>query len=121
MSRLAQAIAIRLLPVNSSAPATTTRIRPRLKERPPSRRAGPKPRSLPVITTRNRKAPSEMKAPASTESTNRVSASVRAFATPARATSCAISRGAWASVSGGVVSMRACYRARTGAPQAGIS
>ncbi len=39
--RLAQAMTIRLLPVNSSAPATTTRMRPRQKAKPPTRRATP--------------------------------------------------------------------------------
>ena len=39
--RAAQAITIRLLPVNSSAPATTTRIRPKQKTRPPRRRFTP--------------------------------------------------------------------------------
>ena len=40
-ARLAQAITIRLFPVKSSAPATTTRIRPSEKARPPSSRATP--------------------------------------------------------------------------------
>jgi hypothetical protein len=39
--RLAHAITIRLLPVKSSAPATTTRIRPSEKVRPASSRATP--------------------------------------------------------------------------------
>ena len=38
---LAQAITIRVLPVKSSAPATTTRIRPSENARPIKRRVGP--------------------------------------------------------------------------------
>ena len=37
--RVAHAITIRLLPVNNSAPPTTTRIRPRQKAKPANNRA----------------------------------------------------------------------------------
>jgi len=47
----AQAMTIRLLPVNSSAPATTTRMRPRQKTRPPSRRFTPYGSAPPPVHT----------------------------------------------------------------------
>ncbi|MNG02337.1 hypothetical protein D3C84_853630 [compost metagenome] len=90
ISLLAQAMASRLLPVNSSAPPITTSTRPRQKPRPPSRRVTPKPSSLPVTTTVNNNAPKEMNAPASTASTSRVRLSARALATPISATRRAI-------------------------------
>ena len=39
--RAAHAMMIKLLPVNSSAPATTTKIRPRQKAKPANNRATP--------------------------------------------------------------------------------
>ena len=62
----ARAIMIRLLPVNSSAPTTSSRIRPRKNTTPPNKRPGLKPRLLLVITTTYSMAQKSMKAPAST-------------------------------------------------------
>lgn len=91
--RLAQAIARRLFPVKSSAPATTTRTSPRQKLKPPSKRVTPKPRPALVTTTVKKRAPSEINAPASIASTTSVTVSVCAFTTPRRSTMRAISRG----------------------------
>nr|WP_218916417.1 hypothetical protein [Calidithermus chliarophilus] len=46
----AQAITSRLLPVKSSAPATTTKIRPSEKLTPPSTRLSPKDRPASLVT-----------------------------------------------------------------------
>ena len=97
ISRDAQAIDTKLLPVNSSAPATTTRIRPSENASPPSNRVTPKPSSESVTTTRKNTAPSEMKAPASTASTSTLSRSAVALATPTDSTRAAISLGDQAS------------------------
>ena len=101
IKRLAQAMANRLLPVKSSAPATTTRTSPRLKLKPPNKRVTPKPKLALVITTVKKRAPSEMKAPARTARARSVTASVRAFATPSCSARRAISRGGCASTRGG--------------------
>jgi hypothetical protein len=84
--------------VNSSAPATTTRINPREKATPASRRVGPKPRSEPVPTVVANNAPSAMKAPATIPRTNVVAAPDVAFATPRVRTRSAICSGAKASI-----------------------
>jgi hypothetical protein len=87
ISPLAHAIASRLLPVKSSAPATTTSTSPRQNPRPPKRRVMPKPSADWVMITVEKIAPMETNAPASTPSTRRVSVSVWALATPPCGTS----------------------------------
>src|SRR5262249_53721224 len=89
---------IRLLPVNSSAPATTTRIRPSENVNPVSSRATPYGMALPPapVVVANA-APSAMNAPASTASTNVVTTPAPAFATPTRSAFTAISGGGRAS------------------------
>ena len=95
--RLAQAMMISVLPVNSSAPAMTTRTSPRLNATPPSIRVGPKPSSASVTVTVNSIAPSEMKAPASPASTSVDTRSMRALAAPTRSQASAICGGSSAS------------------------
>jgi hypothetical protein len=78
----AQAIAIRLLPVKSSAPATMTRMRPSENTNPPSRRDAAKPSAVSLATSVNINAPRPMKAPANTPSSACVSHGRRALTTP---------------------------------------
>src|SRR5262245_40216675 len=74
---------MRLLPVKSSAPATTTSTRPSEKAIPASRRTTPKGRSPPpAATVVEKTAPSAMNAPASTPSVSVVRAESPAFASP---------------------------------------
>ena len=82
---LAKAMTIRLLPVNSSAPATTTAMRPRQKTRPPNSLTRPKPMPAadkPVVTIVAKIAPHAIKAPASTARANMVGVLSSALATP---------------------------------------
>jgi hypothetical protein len=62
------AITSRLLSVNISAPATTTRIRPAEKTRPASTRATPKERALSLNTRVEKRAPRPMNPPPNTPS-----------------------------------------------------
>ena len=108
--RLAQAITIRLLPVNSSAPPTTTRIRPKLKTSPIRIRTKPVGQvvltvaSAPVVinepapTVVAKIAPSAMKAPASTASANIVTFAMCALRTPISSALTAIAGGSRASI-----------------------
>jgi hypothetical protein len=91
---LAQAIAIRLLPVKSSAPAMTTRIRPSEKTSPPNTREAAKPSDASLATSVNINAPRPTKAPASTPSSACVAHGSRALATPTSRTRAATSCGA---------------------------
>jgi hypothetical protein len=83
--------------VNSSAPATTARIRPSEKPTPASKRVGPKPNSDPVPIVIAKTPPSAMKAPATTPSTKVVTTGAVALATPRVYTRKATSAGDWAS------------------------
>ncbi len=93
MKRLAHAMATRLLPVKSSAPATTTSIRPSEKVIPPMTLVGPRPRPLSVMARVAKAAPTPMKAPASTERAMVLENDSRALATPRSRTLPAISSG----------------------------
>jgi hypothetical protein len=84
----------RLLPVNSSAPATTTSSNPREKTRPPTSCVAAKPSVVSAPTITNSIEPRPMKAPASTPSISRGSVAMRAFATPTVAIRRATSLGA---------------------------
>jgi hypothetical protein len=77
----AQAITIKLLPVNSSAPPSTTRIKPSPNTMPAKSRLTPNGMtpSAPAMTVVANIAPSAMKAPASTASAIRLSTSSRAL------------------------------------------
>src|SRR3990172_7665036 len=80
---LAQAITIRLFPVNNSAPPTTTKTSPRQKTRPVNNLAIPKGNVLvPAAVFVANTAPSAIKAPANTDKVNIVSAGASAFRTP---------------------------------------
>jgi hypothetical protein len=70
-----------------------TRMRPSENPMPERNRVGPKPNSDPVPMMVERTPPRAMNAPATTPSTNVVTAGARAFATPRVSTSSAISRG----------------------------
>jgi hypothetical protein len=94
---LAQAITIRLLPVKSSAPPTTTSTRPSAKTRPPSARTGPPGPEIPASTVVANMPPSPMKAPPSTARANSVTASRRVLAAPISSALRAISGGSNAS------------------------
>ena len=83
--------------MNSSAPATTTRINPSENATPASHLVGPKPSEDPVATVVESTAPSAMNAPATTPSTNVVNVGAFAFATPRVSTRPAISFGEKAS------------------------
>jgi hypothetical protein len=78
----AQAIARRLLPVNSSAPATITSTSPSENTRPPPICAAAKPSVASALTITNNIIPRPMKAPASVPSIKSGSVAMRAFATP---------------------------------------
>jgi hypothetical protein len=91
--RAAQAITTRLLPVNSSAPPTTTSTSPSENASPPSRRPGPKPSGLSVITSVENIAPNAMNAPASRPSARVGTAGRVAFLTPTCSTSSATCAG----------------------------
>ena len=94
--RLAHAITIMLLPVNNSAPPTTTRMRPTENTTPMSNRVNPYGMSavrawipsldtismLPAPTVVAKIAPNEMNAPAITLRTNTVKGSADALLTP---------------------------------------
>jgi hypothetical protein len=90
----AQAMAIRLLPVNSSAPATDTSSRPSENASPPISRCAAKPSEASLATSVNIIAPRPMKAPASTPSSASVRGGRRALRTPTSLTRCAICAGA---------------------------
>ena len=90
----AQAIASRLLPVNSSAPATTTSSRPSENTRPPTSWLAARPSVASARTITNSIEPRPMKAPASTPSISRGSVAMRALATPTVSTRRATSSGA---------------------------
>ena len=95
----AQAMTIRLSPVNSSAPPITTRIRPSEKTTPPATRIRPKGADPPpVIVTVMKIAPKAMKAPARTARVFRDSASFAALAAPIASHRSAISGGISASM-----------------------
>src|SRR5688572_8445919 len=89
---------MRLLPVKSSAPATTTRIRPSENATPPSRRSTPNGTSdPPAVTVVAKMAPRAMKAPARTESASVSAVDISALPTPTCSAFRAISRGGSAS------------------------
>ena len=91
---LAHAMTIRLLPVNSSAPATTTSSSPSENTIPPTSRCAANPRLASLATRVNISAPSPMKAPAITPSSADVDHGKRVFCTPTVRTRSAI----WAGV-----------------------
>ena len=87
----AQAITIRVLPVNNSAPPTMTRISPSENTSPANKRPTPYGRPSPASTVVANRAPKPMNAPASAASTKVASVSALAFRTPtcsARAAIC---------------------------------
>jgi hypothetical protein len=90
---------IRALPVNSSAPPTTTRMRPSENTIPASSRTIPQGRmpTAPAVTVVAKTAPRAMKAPASTASTNVLTGSMAALRTPICSALAAISAGIRAS------------------------
>jgi hypothetical protein len=91
MPRAAHAMTIRLLPVKSSAPPTTTSTRPRLKTTPASTRMDPEGESpAPARATVKKTAPSAMKAPARTLRTESAERSKAAFRAPASSARSAI-------------------------------
>src|SRR6516164_664779 len=96
----AHAITIKLFPVNSSAPPTTTRIRPSENTKPARSRTTPKGTdpAVPATTVLENTAPSAMNAPASTASTNTLAASMPAFLTPIASAFAAISAGSSESI-----------------------
>jgi hypothetical protein len=87
-----QAMTTRLLPVNSSAPPTTTSTSPRENANPASIRPGPNPKELPVRASVENMAPNAMNAPASTPSARVGTAGRVAFLTPI----CSTSSATWA-------------------------
>jgi hypothetical protein len=89
----AQAIASRLFPVKSSAPATVTRIRPSEKAIPPTSREVAKPSVGSDATSVYMSAPSPMNAPASTPSIATVRNGICALTTQKSLTRPAICRG----------------------------
>ncbi len=103
-SPLTKAIMIKLLPVNNSAPATTTAMSPRQKVMPPKSLMKPKPIPAPVkpvVVTVKKIAPLAIKAPANIARTNMVHPSRFALSTPTFSIRRAIS-------GGGKASMRIC-------------
>ena len=103
--RPANAITIRVLPVNSSAPLTTTRIRPRLNTSPPSSLEIPGASVASDVTTCEKFAPSAMNAPASTPSGTSLRRGSAAFITPTCSALAAMSAGRSASNVGAGVSL----------------
>ena len=91
---LAHAMTIRLLPVNSSAPAMTTRTRPSEKATPPSTRVRPKPSAAPVTVSVKYMPPKAMNTPANRPRMTVSRAGSCALRTPTFSTSWAISAGA---------------------------
>src|SRR5688572_5730106 len=91
----AQAMTIKLLPVNNSAPPTITRTSPNENVSPITRRLTPYPTvsCIPAPTVVAKTAPREMKAPARTARTNVRTASTPALRTPASSAFSAISAG----------------------------
>src|SRR5512139_3037779 len=110
--RLAHAMMIRLLPVNNSAPPTTTRINPRLNAKPANSRAKPVGQivvrvvgvsgvveaKLPELSVVAKIAPSEINAPASTASANMFTHFRLALRTPSCSALAAMSAGNNASI-----------------------
>jgi hypothetical protein len=94
---------MRLFPVNSSAPPTTTRIRPSENARPPRMRAGPNGSGSPVdvVAMVERTAPNAMNAPASTPRTNVRTKGIAAFAAPTSSAFASMAGGSRASSDGG--------------------
>jgi len=89
---------IRLLPVKSSAPATTTRMRPSEKVTPAMSRVAPKGRSaVPAVAVVAKIAPRAMKAPARTASASVAGVESPAFVTPTSSAFLAMSCGGSAS------------------------
>lgn len=84
----------RLLPVNSSAPATTTSKSPSEKTKPPTTCALANPSVASDLTSTNNIAPKPMKAPASTPNNSKGQAAMRALAMPTCSTRRATSAGA---------------------------
>ena len=97
--RDAQAMASRLLPVNSSAPPTITRIRPSENASPAAIRTKPygTTPALPAATVVAKAAPSATNAPASTASTNVGNSPATALRAPTSLALAAISDGRRAS------------------------
>jgi hypothetical protein len=93
----AHASTSRLLPVKSSAPATTTISSPRENTAPPKNWDAAKPRPASARTITESIDPSPMKAPASTPSMTSGANASFAFAAPTAWIRCAISAGAKAS------------------------
>ena len=91
---------ISVLPVNSSAPPTMIRIKPRQNTTPDSSRLIPNGStpSAPASTVVANMAPSAMKAPPSTASVSRPTTSIRVFCTPIASALRAISGGSSASM-----------------------
>ena len=100
--RLAAAITMSMLPVNNSAPPTTTRMRPSEKLRPPMSREIPGASPVPAVTAVENTAPREMNTPPSTASANRRGNGSAALATPTVSARSAISAGSNASSPCGV-------------------
>ena len=90
----AHAIASRLLPVNSSAPATEIRISPSENATPPSSLVAAKPSDASLAISANMSAPRPMKAPANMPSSDSVKSGRPALTTPNSPTRRAISFGA---------------------------
>ena len=90
----AHAMASRLLPVNSSAPATITSSSPSEKTSPPPICAAAKPRVASALTITNNIVPRPMNAPASVPSIKSGSVAMRALATPTVSMRSATSLGA---------------------------
>ncbi len=95
---------IRLLPVKSSAPATTTRIRPRQNTSPPNNFVIPKGSTpaVPAVTVVAKTAPRAINAPARTASKNVLMASMFALFNPTCSALTAIAGGSRASKVGSV-------------------
>ena len=93
----AHAIASMLFPVNNSAPATVTRIRPSENDRPPSTRVAANPSPASLATSVYMSAPRPMNAPASMPSMDTVNSGMRALITQKSFTRPAISFGEYAS------------------------
>src|SRR3954447_24183904 len=80
---LAHAITIRLFPVNSSAPPTTTRMSPTEKTSPVNSLPTPYDgRAEPALTVVENRAPNEITAPARPLSTGRVGGSIDTLRAP---------------------------------------
>jgi hypothetical protein len=101
--------------VNSSAPPTTTRIRPRLKASPPSARIAPHDAALaPAHAVVAKTPPSAMKAPASTARAKVLKTSIEAFCTPTSSARRAIAVGSSASRRSGMSVIRESPQAAKG-------